>query len=460
MFTSINKYFAKQQLSMSETLSYGLGHFAIAIGGMGSAMYLSFFWTDIAMIPLAAVSMIMLFSRIFDGINDIFIAWLVDRTDTKYGKARPWILRFFIPATIVNLALFYSPDSSIFVKTLWAVITYNLVNLFFSTCCMIPIHSLTSLITPDQKGRVTLNLAGQIAIVSAQVLVSLTFVSGVALFGGGEMGYFSYFAICAVIAGISMFLNFLGTKEKVQPIAKAEKVSFLTSLKTIGHNKWWLLAMGSQFFLFVLMTLQSVTIYYVTYIVNDLSVLTVITGVMFASQLIVPFVFSPFVKKFGKAHATNIALFIAAVGYLLPIFNLTSISLLIFASILKGVGLSGMSCTRFAIMADVVDYGEWKTNQRSDAIVFSGSSITAKVGMGLSSMMITLILAATGYVGAAIEQTSSALSSIVFMFTWMNVIFVAIMMICMFALNGLEAQIPEMQKELNIRKNITMPREN
>lgn len=456
MLRNIRSYLAKQQLTMGETVSYGLGHFAIAIGGMGSAMYLSFFWTDIAMIPLAAVSMIMLFSRVFDGINDIFIAWLVDRTRTKYGKARPWILRFFIPATLVNLALFYSPDSSVAVKILWAVVTYNLVNLFFSTCCMIPIHSLTSLITPEQKGRVTLNLSGQIATVAAQIIISITFVSGVALFGGGKIGYFCFFAVCSIIAGISMLINFLGTKEKVHPVVQTEKISFFASLKTIVKNKWWLLAMGSQFFLFIIMTLQSVTIYYVTYIVQDLSVLTIITGVMFAAQLIVPFIISPIVKKFGKAHATNIALILAAIGYLLPVVNLTSTGLLVVSSILRGLGLSGMSCTRFAIMADVVDYGEWKTNQRSDAIVFSGSSITAKVGMGLSSMMITFVLDKTGYIGGAAEQTSAALSSIVFMFTWTNIVIIAIMMICMFALNGLERQMPTIHKELDERKSIVL----
>lgn len=453
MFRKIKSNLAEQQLTIKETLGYSFGQFAIGFGGMGTAVFLSFFWSDIALIPLGAIAVIMLLSRLFDAFNDVISAWLIDRTKSKYGKARAWLLYSTIPAMIVSIALFYTPKASVGLKILWAAIMYNLVNSFFSDFCLIPITSLTSLITSDPKGRITLNLSGQVAMVISQIAISLTFVAGITMFGGGSDGYFGYFGIVSLFTAVCMFLCFAWTEEKVKPIEqKTEKISFIKALKSVLTNKWWFLAISSQMFLFMLMTFLSVNIYYMTYIVKDLTVLTIFSSVMYIGQMAMPFVMAPLIKKSDPIKATIICLLISIIGFLLPLINLTSISILIISSILRGAGMSAMSSTRFAILGDVVDYGEWKTGDRSDALVFSGSSFSAKIGMALASFVITAILAAAKYVGGALTQVSSANTAIIFLFTGINALCVLGAIVCLYGLKGLSKKMPQIRKELEERR--------
>jgi GPH family glycoside/pentoside/hexuronide:cation symporter len=272
------------------------------------------------------------------------------------------------------------------------------------------------------------------------------------LLGGAQKGYFYYFSICAILAGISMFATFLGTEEKIKPIKSDKKLPFGQALKMTLHNKWWLISMGLQLGVFSLITLQSVSMYYITYIIGNMNLLTLIMSITFVSQFIMPFIFKPVVDKLGKIKATGISLLIASVGFLIPLIDITSITLLVAASVFRGLGISGSSTTRCAITADVLDYGEWKTSHRLDAIIFSGNSIAAKVGMGLSGMLIMLILNASGYIGGTATQTPEALSSIVFMYTWLNVIIIGISSIFLLALHSLEQEMENIQKDLTQRE--------
>jgi sugar (Glycoside-Pentoside-Hexuronide) transporter len=454
MFEKFNKKLITQDLTFKELFAYGMGMFACGAGGIGAGTYLTFFWSDIAMVPLASIGIIMLISRIFDGTDDIIVGWLIDRTQTKYGKARPWILKTFIPATITLVALFYVPDFGNIGKIIWAFGTYNLSKLFFSTFCMLPMQSLTSLMTANPKGRMTLSLTSQIAMALATVLGSIFVIKGIAYLGGGKSGYFCFFGIIAVLTGVGYLIAFLGTKEKVVEIKKQkDKISLKEAYKSFAVNKWWCIATLFQFFTFLMYSFSAINMYYMTYIMKNVDLMATFMVIQSIVQFVAPFLIGPMINRIGgKINANLVGVALIIIGGFLPVINTPSVVLLMISSLFRGLGIGFIFSTRFAIMADIADYGEHITGRRTDALVYSGISMSTKLGMGISAVLLTYFLKIGGYVGGFATQPPSALAMITFMFTWLTVIIAGLMGICAFTLKGLENAMPKVRTELELRR--------
>lgn len=459
MFKKINQSLSKQQLTIKEVMGFSLGQLAITVGGTGVATYLNYFWTDILIIPLASISVIMLISRIWDGTDDILFGWLIDRTKTKYGKARPWLLWFFIPATIANIMMFYVPNLDIRGRIIYAFISYNAIKVMFGNTCQLPIQSLGSLITPDKKGRVTLGISGQVVGSLGNLIPSLTFVTGIALLGGGAKGYFYYFGILAVITGILLLLCFFMTTEKVCEIEKPaeDRIPFKTAVKSFIHNKWWIVFTVIQLFTMILACLLSGTLYYTKYVANNPGMLTIFLSLYNTAQMLTPFAVAPFINKVGKIQMIIIGTLIGLCGFVLPLLNMQSLTLIYISAILRGVGFSTMFAIRSPVLADVADFGEWKTKRRTDALVYSAISMSNKFGMGIGSIAINSILAVTGYVGGAAVQTASALGGIVFLFTWFGAICSILMLICLIPMIKFENSVmPRVRDDLKKLRNFNI----
>lgn len=441
------------KLSKRELIAYSLGFSAVSFINLGIGTYLTYFWTDVALVPIAAIGTILLISRFFDGGTDIAMGFIVDRTESKYGKARPWLLRMLIPGVLSMILLFYAPNLSDTGKIAYAFVTYNLVAFFFLTAIALPLQSLTSLITTKPKDRLMLNMSGQSFSTAATVIGNMFILQLVTYFGGGKQGYSTFFTILAIIAGLFVFITFSGTKERsVRPVTKkVEKLKASVAIKAFVSNKWWIIVTLLQGFTMAYPAMMAINIYYMIWIMKDPTLMGPFMSTIFTAMLITLIVFTPIVPRVGKINAGFFGMFIQIAGGLMPLLAPGNYTVMMISAAFRGIGPAMLLGTRLAFMADVVEYGEWKTGVRIEGLVYSGASMGAKIGTGLGGAFVAYILSSSGYIGGAATQAAETLSAITFTFTWGHAIVSALITACLFFLRGLEKQMPQIMEDLQKR---------
>ena len=442
----------EQKVKTSEIISFSLGYMGLTLAGL-FASYLSFYWTDIILIPLAAVASIQLISRLLDGVTDIIIGFLVDKTKTKYGKARPWILWMVVPAVLSVIGTFsMSINWSTGFKVAYAFILYNCVAFFLQTAITIPMQTLSSLMTKVAKERLKINMTAQAFGSGMSTLGQLIVVGGIAMFGGGQGGYLKFFGLTAIIAGALFLVAFKGTKEHVQAATnKLEKMSVGTGFKLLFSNKYWvwvtLLQVSSWFF----PAFMAINMYYMTWIYGDPSLMGPFMSLLFFSMFIAVLILGPLSMKIGKGATATLGMILQVIGGLLPLFGAT-LPILMASAVFRGSGPAAMLGTRLAFTADVVEYGEWKTGRRTEGLIFSGTSMGQKIGQGLGGALVAVFLDIGGYVGGAPEQTASALNAIVFTFTWASAIASFLAVGCLAMLSRMNKLMPQILSDLEERR--------
>ncbi|KPU44499.1 inner membrane symporter YicJ [Oxobacter pfennigii] len=443
----------KSNLGTLEMVLYCAGYAGSGMVNLGVGTYLTFFWTDIFKIPLAAVGTIFLASRILDGVTDIFQGFLIDNTKTKYGKARPWLLWMVAPATISYILLFYTPNFGETARIVWAFIMYNLVAYFFLTAINLPLQSMVALITSDPKQRLTTNMLAQAFSMAAATLGNLFVVKAIAALGGGTGGYFKFYTIMGIGAAALILTAFSSTTERVTlQRPPAQKVSVRDAFKAFIANKWWMIATLLMLTTTMYGPLMSVGVYYFTWNMKNPVLMGSFMSMIYAANFGALLIATPIISRLGKINASFSGMFIQVIGGLLPLVALESIPVLMIAAALRGIGSAMLLGTRFAFMCDVVDYGEWKTGTRIEGLVFSGVSFGQKVGTGLGGALVAALLAWGGYVGGAAAQSEATLSAIRFAFTWVHAFCSMAIIICLFFLRSLDKQMPKILEELKSRR--------
>ena len=437
-----------------EMFVFCLGFGANTFFNMMYGTYLPYFWSDIMRVPLAAMATILLISRILDGSTDIFMGFMVDRTKSRYGKARPWVLWMALPGLISISALFYVPRLSETGLIIYAFITYNCVAFFISTAMTIPLTSLLSMITDDPEKQVRMNMLGMGVCTALTVLGNWYIVDAIEAMGGGPQGYWRFFTLIGLIT-ISMYLlTFWGTREKVSrsEAEKAEKVSIMEVLRSLKANKWFIVVTVFTVFMMLYPAFMGINMYYMTWIMNNPDLMGPYMSIMYIALLITLVGAAPIVPRIGKINAAFIGMFMQIVGNLLPLADTSSVPLLMAAAALRGAGPALLLGINLSFMCDVVDYGEWKTGKRLEGLVFAGSSMGGKLGLGLGGAILTAMLAAGGYEGAAASQSQSALDAITLTFTWWYSLGSIACTIILFILRRLDKQMPQIRAELEARR--------
>ncbi|MCR3759582.1 MFS transporter [Clostridium felsineum] len=443
------------KVSFKEKISYAFGDLSnnIIYGSMGA--FLVFYYTDVAKVSAAAIGSIMIISRLLDGILDILMGIIVDKTKTKYGKARPWLLRMAIPFGIAAVLMFSVPDSlTDKAKLIYIFITYNLVNIIY-TSINVPYGVLGSLITQDQYERSLLNIIRMIFAIGSNLAITTLTLPFVKMLGGGSKAWTLAYAIFGVIATVLYFISFFNTKERVELSENKEKfesVPIGIGVKSLFKNKYWVILTLVGLSNGVMMgVMVGMGVYYSQYILKDSSLTGIITMCLYLPMLLAMFLLPPFVKRFGKRNVAIVGLFIMVLGCLVTIINPSNVTIVIIGSILKGIGFSPIMGVNFAMLADTVEYGEWKFKIRTEGLIFSAQSYGGKAGSGLGSAIIGWILAFGGYVGGAATQSATALSSIKFLFIAIPIVFVAIEIILLLPYK-LDKEYPKILSELKARK--------
>ncbi|OHV07544.1 MFS transporter [Kushneria phosphatilytica] len=442
-----------EKISLTEKIGYGCGDLACNFIWQAMSIFIVYYYTDVIGIAAGVIGSIMLFSRVFDGVSDIAMGYVIDKTTSRHGKARPWLLWLSVPFAVSAVLLFAVPDIAPFWQIVYIAITYNIVCLVY-TGLNVPYGTMNSLITQDQYQRSLLNVFRMSLALAGVLLVSNLTLPVATLFGGGQAGWIVTFMIFGTVGTALFIFTFKTTRERVKPADQARrdtKVSLRESLLTLCKNRYWALAT-----LFILLTYifnglnSGAVVYYAKYILDSTWLVGIVTTAYIAFILLGMVVVAPITKRFGKRNAIIVGELITIFGYLIMLIDLTSVPLIIAGTIIRGIGKAPINGSMFAMLGDTVEYGEWKTGIRNEGMVYSGGSMGIKVGSGLGTALIGWILAFGGYASGGGAQTDAALFSIQALFIHLPLA-ICVLIILLMLFYDLDKRYPKIIESLRAK---------
>lgn len=455
-------------LTFKEKFSYGFGDLASVLYWQTFMLYLTYFYTDVFLLPAATVATMFLLSRLWDGINDPLMGIIADRTKTKWGHFRPYLLWLSVPFAIVGVLTFTVPDFGLDGKLIWAYVTFFAIMMLY-TAINIPYTALLGVISPHSDERTSVSSFKFLFAFAAGIIVSATLLPMVKTLGNGNdaQGWQYSFIIYGIAAIIFFLIAFKGTKERVQP-PKSQKSSVLLDLKELVTNIPWLILLLTTitFILFVAIR-SSVTVHYFKYYVGtqdiwipffgkgtyDFNAITsAFNTVGQASSFIGVLLVSWFARLIGKKKAFIILFIVAVIGTAgFYVCKPDQIGLIFFLQIIGSVTGGPLSVIIWAMYADTVDYNEWKRGRRTTGLTFSASTMSQKFGWAVGAYVALNLMAQVGFQPNQ-AQSPESLRGLILLFSIIPAAFgvLAIIVITFYPLN--EKRVSEIEDELKIRR--------
>lgn len=420
-------------LSILERFAFGCGDAGCNIIYTAMTGFLLLYYTDYAGVSAAAVGVIMLVSRVFDGISDLIMGNIVDRTHSKFGKARPWILRMCIPFAVAGILLFSVPVSwAANAKLVYVFITYNLVSTVIYTAINVPYSALNALMTQDPYERSVLSVFRNLLATAGSLFINTYTLKFVEFFGDNAAAWSKTFLIFGLIAAALFLINFAGCKERVKPAAKdgtVRNVPIKEGFGSLLKNKYWIMVTVMLALIFISMALYGgATVYFAKTVLGDKNLVAPIGNAVYIAQILTMFLVAFFVKRMGKRNVMIVGCVLNILGFALMLTTV-NYSLLIACSILRGVASACMGATMWAMVSDTIDYGEWKTGNRTEGLVNSACSFGYKIGNGLGSAILGWIISFGGYVDTAAVQSPQAVFSVKLAFAIIPILIYAVIII-------------------------------
>lgn len=443
-------------LSLSSKVAYGCGDAACNVVWGAMSAWLMYYYTNVAHVSALSIGTIMLLSRIIDGFTDIIMGIIVDKTKSKHGKARPWLLRMAIPFAIATVAMFSVPESDNTIKLIYIFVTYNLVNTFY-TGINVPYGALSSLMTQDQYERSLLNIYRIVFAQIANFIVASMTMPLIQALGGTRYSWSLAYAIFTAVAVGLFVINFIGTKEVVgEDASKREDVPVKVGLKALITNKYWIIVTVLGAFTSIFNALMiSVNTYYSEYILNDVNIASILNSAYMVPMVITLLCIAPLVKRIGKRYTNVLGWIVILISYLVLLINPSNTMLVIGTSLLRGAGFACVMGVQFAFIADTVEYGQWKSNVRTEGLIFSaqsfGGKFGGKFGAGLGSALVGGVLAMGAYDGALSVQPDTALMAIKVLYLILPIAVALIQLLLMIPYK-LDKEYPQIIKDLKERE--------
>lgn len=402
-------------------IAYGMGDVGCNFSWMFVGNFLMIFYTDVFGISMGAVAGLMLFSRFWDAINDPIVGALTDRTNTRWGRYRPWLL-IAAPLTAIMLVMTFwaHPNWSDTAKIIYMSTTYCILVLGY-TCVNIPYGTLCGVMTQDIEERAKINTSRSVSAMIAISVINIITIPLMRQLGRGneKRGYLLIAIIYGGIFALCHIFCFAKTKEVVI-IPKKEKIAIKLQVKTITQNKPYLLAIIGQFlFGFTLYGRNAGTLYYFKYVEGNERFFSTYSMAIIIPAIIGAAAFQILFKwTHNKGRSASILAFGTGVSMLsLYLFSpVTSPTAFYIVSGITQFLFAGFNTAIYAIIPDCVEYGEWKTGIRNDGFQYAMISLANKVGMAIGTALLAAALSVNGYV-ANIEQNSKVLGVMKHSFT-------------------------------------------
>jgi GPH family glycoside/pentoside/hexuronide:cation symporter len=436
-------------IQLKEKIGYGLGDAASSMFWKVFSMYLLFFYTDVFGLDAAAVGTMFLITRIWDSFFDPVVGVMADRTQSKWGKFRPYLLWIAIPFGLIGVITFYTPDFGTTGKLIYAYVTYSLMMMVYSLI-NVPYASLLGVMSSHTRDRNALSSYRMVFAFAGSLLALWGIEPLVKKFGNGSLVSSSGWVWAMIIFSLAAVLLFWGcfylTKERVKPVL--DKASSLKDdVKDLFANKpWWVLSVAAIAALVFNSIRDGAAVYYFKYYIGNgvaeqgdyslltftLSLTTLYLVIGQASNIIGVIIATPLANKFGKKQvfftANLLAATLSVLFYFIDKTNIASILLLqCFISICAG----SVFPLLWSMYADIADFSEWKNGRRATGLIFSSSSMAQKFGWTIGGAATGWLLASFGF-KANVAQTATSLEGIKYMLSFLPAIGAVIAVIIIF----------------------------
>jgi GPH family glycoside/pentoside/hexuronide:cation symporter len=413
-----------QKIRMKEYAGYGFGDMASSMFWKLFGAYLMIFYTDVFGLPATVVGTMFLITRVWDSFFDPIVGVVADRTGTRWGKFRPYLLFVAVPFAVIGVLTFTTPDLSVTGKIIYAYITYSLMMMVYSVI-NVPYASLLGVISPNPGERNVLSTFRMAFAYIGSFVALLMFMPMVNFFSGSskdagdiQQGWMTSVAVIAALCVLLFFLCFAFTKERVKPI-KEGKSSLKDDLRDLIKNRPWWILLGAGVAALVFNSIRDgATVYYFKYYiaeesigtVNFLNIPFVLSGIYLAagqvSNIVGVILAAPVGNRIGKQKTYLLSMLAATVlsiaFYWLDKDNLPLIFIL---QILISICAGSIFPLLWSMYADCVDYSELKTGNRATGLIFSSSSMSQKLGWAIGTALTGWLL---GYFGFQANEVQNA----------------------------------------------------
>lgn len=420
------------KIGLSEKIGYGLGDMSSSMFWKLFGAYLMLFYTDVFGISAAVVGTMFAVTRVWDSFFDPVVGAFADRTSSRWGRFRPYLLFLAVPFGLIGVVTFLTPPFDATGKIVYAYITYALMMMVYSAI-NVPYASLLGVMSPDPSHRNTLATYRMTFAYLGSFIALLLFMPLVNAFGGGDVNgptrlwftapQFGWFMAVVVIAAICVVLFlacFALTKERVEPI-KHEKTSLKTDFRDLVHNKPWWILLGAGVSSLVFNSIRDgATVYYFKYYVDETAVGNIsILGLPFvlsgiylgvgqAANIVGVILAAPVSNRIGKRNTFILAMALATVlSVIFFWFNKDQLYLIFVFQILISICAGSIFPLLWSMYADCADYSELRTGNRATGLIFSSSSMSQKFGWAFGSAITGWMLAQFGFKANAVQSAET-----------------------------------------------------
>ena len=454
-------------------LGYLLGPAGALLLNAVLATYLNVYYTDVLKLTTvwggAFLVIFPIISKVLDAVTNVVMGYVIDRTHTSAGKARPWLLLSAPLLTVTGILLFTVPNASETVQVIWVMLSYNLFYSFAYTIFNMSHNLMVPLSTRDTTQRGSLSVFNQIAtIMMSGILVALVFPMVIMPMIGVDKG--KWITLMCVLSALALpltLLEYFFTKERVtlenQDEGEEQAVPFSQQLKAIFSDRYMILIYAYFLIYTTGMCIKNVSlVYFCNYVLGSYNdgitqtMLSVIGGIPMGIGI---FAVWPLAKKFGKRNVTLAGFILYAIGGVICWMFPTNMVMMLVGQFIKNIG--GLPCAYvfMALFADVLDHMEWKTGFRSDGLAMSVYNIIAVAMVGVCTGIFNGMLSSAGYVApeivngvtVAAAQTEAVKSVITFGFVGLEVFTGVILAVLLIFLN-VEKDIGKKQAEIKARR--------
>ncbi len=413
-------------IKLSEKIGYGLGDMSSSMFWKLFGAYLMIFYTDVFGMSAAVVGTMFLITRVWDSLFDPVVGIIADRTESRWGKFRPYLLCLAVPFGAFAVLTFYTPDIDDTGKIVYAFITYSLMMMVYSAI-NVPYASLLGVMSPNPQDRNVLSTFRMMFAYIGSFLALLLFMPLVNTFTGGnnaqevqQYGWLMAVVVFAVACTVLFLMCFAFTRERVKPV-KVEKTPLKTDIRDLLSNRPWWILLGAGIASLVFNSIRDgATVYYFKYFVDETAFGDVtIVGIPFvlsglylavgqASNIIGVVAAAPIANMIGKRQTFMWAMIIATglsiVFYFLDRDQLEMIFLL---QVLISICAGSIFPLLWSMYADCADYSELTTGNRATGLIFSSSSMSQKFGWAIGTAITGWLLAAFGFQANAVQNADT-----------------------------------------------------
>lgn len=406
-------------ITLKEKIGYGFGDMASSMFWKLFGAYLMIFYTDVYGLPAALVGTMFLVTRIWDSVFDPIVGIVADRTSSRWGKFRPYLLFLAIPFAVIGILTFATPEWGLTAKLVYAYITYSLMMMVYSAI-NVPYASLLGVMSPDPRDRNVLASYRMVFAYIGSFLALLLFMPMANAFGEGrgeQYGWMMAVVVIAVMCALLFYGCFAFTRERVRPI-NAKRTPLKEDLKDLVHNRPWWILLGAGIAALVFNSIRDgATVYYFKYFVSEadygaiqvFGIPFVLSGLYLgvgqAANIVGVILAAPVSNRLGKRHTYMLAMVIAtALSIVFYWFDKDDLVLIFVFQALISVCAGSIFPLLWSMYADCADYSELKTGNRATGLIFSSSSMSQKFGWAIGSAVTGWLLSWFGFEANAVQS--------------------------------------------------------